>query len=89
MQTARVPPPVLNVCFFSKQAMAIFILFQVFIAAGYPVECASHQAPMQCREATSAELAFAGFASPQCPGARQEAHSTGLTRRNQHFEKCE
>ncbi|KAG0411510.1 hypothetical protein HPB47_011364, partial [Ixodes persulcatus] len=32
------------------------------------------------REAIPAELAFASVASPQCTGARKEAHSTGLKR---------
>uniref|UniRef100_A0A4D5RCN9 Secreted protein n=1 Tax=Ixodes scapularis TaxID=6945 RepID=A0A4D5RCN9_IXOSC len=40
--------PALNVCFSSKNVITIFILFQVFIAAGYSVECASCRAPMYC-----------------------------------------
>lgn len=43
-----------------------------------------------CWEAILAEPAnSAGIASPRCTGARREAHSTGLTCRDPHFEKYE
>ncbi|CAN8024920.1 unnamed protein product [Ixodes persulcatus] len=56
-------------------------------AANSPVEFASHRAPVHGQEAIHAEpTSSAGIASPQCTGARYEAHSTGLIRRDQHFE---
>uniref|UniRef100_A0A6B0UTD5 Putative secreted protein n=1 Tax=Ixodes ricinus TaxID=34613 RepID=A0A6B0UTD5_IXORI len=76
-------------CFSPKHTTAIFVLFEVLIAAGWPVERASCRALVCCGEAIPLEVHFTSVASPQCTGARRGARLMGLACRDQHLEKYE